>query len=186
MEAVAHKPDESRIEEHFHLVHFVLNKHKHLQSRFEYEDLFQVGCIGLLDAIRRFDPSLGLAFSTYAVPCILGKINNYRRDNRPFKGSQATKKLSPKVLSLDYVMLQDEGRPVTLKDTIPVEDDTSQFDLQMFVESLDNREKQIVNLRLNGMNQQSVSRQIGVTQVQISRMLKRISAKYQSYLKEDT
>lgn len=59
---------------------------RHLVKRFqdrgrEYDDLFQYGCLGLLKAIDRFDPSFGTAFSTYAVPVILGEIRRFLRDD---------------------------------------------------------------------------------------------------------
>lgn len=64
----------------------------------EYDDMFQVGCIGLLKAANGFDSSRGLCFSTYAVPTILGEIKRLFRDNGTIKMSRSLKENSMKVL----------------------------------------------------------------------------------------
>lgn len=58
------------------------------------EDLFQLGAIGLLKAIDRFEPSYGVAFSTYAFPHIMGEIRRYLRDNAPIKISRRQKEIA--------------------------------------------------------------------------------------------
>ena len=63
---------------------------RHILKRFtgrgyDMEDLFQIGCIGMLKAIERFDLSLGLCFSTYAVPMIAGEIRRFLRDDGMIK-----------------------------------------------------------------------------------------------------
>lgn len=60
----------------------------------ESEDLFQIGCIGLLKAVRRFDESFDVAFSTYAVPMIMGEIKRFLRDNGAVKVSRHLKELA--------------------------------------------------------------------------------------------
>lgn len=60
----------------------------------ESEDLFQIGCLGLLKAVDRFDLSLGVQFSTYAVPLIIGEIRRYLRDSGPIKVSRGLKHLA--------------------------------------------------------------------------------------------
>ena len=69
------------MEENLPLVHFVLRRFRDRGA--EYEDLFQYGCMGLLKAIDRFDPSFGARFSTYAVPMILGEVRRFLRDDAP-------------------------------------------------------------------------------------------------------
>ncbi len=69
------------MEENLPLVHFVLRRFRDRGA--EYEDLFQYGCMGLLKAINRFDPSYNARFSTYAVPIILGEVRRYLRDDGP-------------------------------------------------------------------------------------------------------
>ena len=72
---------------------------RNIAARFEgrgvdAEDLFQIGFIGLLKAIRTFDPSRACAFSTYAVPLIFGEIRRYLRDEGPIKVSRTQKRLA--------------------------------------------------------------------------------------------
>ena len=63
------------------------------------DDLFQIGCIGLIKAIDNFDTSLGVQFSTYAVPMILGEIRRYLRDNNPIRVSRSLRDIAYKALS---------------------------------------------------------------------------------------
>ena len=63
----------------------------------EYDDIFQVGCIGLMKAAEGFDDSRGLCFSTYAVPTIMGEIKRLFRDNGTIKVSRSLKELSLKI-----------------------------------------------------------------------------------------
>ena len=64
------------------------------------DDLFQIGCIGLIKAIDNFDLSQNVRFSTYAVPMIIGEIKRFIRDNGPIKVSRFLKELSAKVREL--------------------------------------------------------------------------------------
>jgi RNA polymerase sporulation-specific sigma factor len=57
----------------------------------EIEDLFQIGCIGLIKSVDKFDPSFNVRFSTYAVPMILGEIRRYFRDDGAIKVSRSLK-----------------------------------------------------------------------------------------------
>ena len=75
---------------------------RHILKRFtgrgyDMEDLFQIGCIGMLKAIERFDLSLGLCFSTYAVPMIAGEIRRFLRDDGMIKVSRSIKENAYKV-----------------------------------------------------------------------------------------
>lgn len=79
----------------------------------EYDDLFQVGCIGLLKAAEGFDESRGLCFSTYAVPTILGEIKRLFRDNGAVKVSRSLKELSMKV-QREKERIEKSGREATL------------------------------------------------------------------------
>ncbi len=71
--------------------------HKFTGKGIEYDDLYQVGCIGLIKAAERFDESLGFQFSTYAVPVILGEIKRLFRDYGPIKVSRSVKELGVKI-----------------------------------------------------------------------------------------
>src|SRR5690625_2563662 len=71
-------------------VRLVLSVIKRFRNRGEYvDDLFQVGCIGLMKSIDNFDLSHNVRFSTYAVPMIVGEIRRYLRDNNPIRVSRS-------------------------------------------------------------------------------------------------
>ena len=74
------------------------------------DDLFQVGCIGLVKAIDNFDLSHEVKFSTYAVPMILGEIKRYLRDNNTIRVSRSTRDLAYKALKLkeEYFMEKEK------------------------------------------------------------------------------
>ena len=84
-----------KVTENLNLVHTVLQRQLHIKPYMDcYDDYFQEGCIGLIYAVMRFDSSLGIAFSTYAIPNIKGVIQRYRRETyhilhvpRPLKES---------------------------------------------------------------------------------------------------
>ena len=69
------------------------------------DDLFQVGCVGLMKAIDNFDLSLNVQFSTYAVPMIIGEIRRYLRDNNPIRVSRSTRDLAYKALQVKEKMI---------------------------------------------------------------------------------
>mgnify|MGYP002746890689 FL=1 len=62
------------------------------------DDLFQVGCVGLIKAVKNFDTSVGVKFSTYAVPMIVGEVRRYLRDNNAIRVSRSVKDLAYKAL----------------------------------------------------------------------------------------
>ena len=64
------------------------------------DDLFQVGCVGLLKAVDNFDPSYGVKFSTYCVPMIQGEIRRYIRDNSSIRVSRSLKDLAYRIMKL--------------------------------------------------------------------------------------
>ena len=70
------------------------------------DDLFQIGCVGLLKAIDNFDLSFGVKFSTYCVPMIQGEVKRYLRDNNSIRVSRSVKDLSYKILKVkeEYIM----------------------------------------------------------------------------------
>jgi len=75
----------------------------------EMEDLIQIGSIGMLKAIRSFDLSRGTAFSTYAVPLIMGEIRKYLRDDGPVKVSRTQKRLGAQLLRERENIVRDKG-----------------------------------------------------------------------------
>ncbi|MBQ4052391.1 MAG: RNA polymerase sporulation sigma factor SigG [Clostridia bacterium] len=80
------------------------------------DDLFQVGCIGLIKSIDNFDLSLGLRFSTYGVPMILGEIRRYLRDNNMVRVSRATRDLAYRALSVKERLAHQMNREPTVSE----------------------------------------------------------------------
>ena len=79
----------------------VLSVIQRFNNRGEYvDDLFQVGCIGLIKAIDNFDLNQNVKFSTYAVPMIIGEIRRYLRDNNPIRVSRSMRDIAYKVLQV--------------------------------------------------------------------------------------
>ena len=182
------------------------------------DDLFQVGCIGLIKSIDNFDISQNVRFSTYAVPMIIGEIRRYLRDNNSirisrsvrdtaYKAMQVKERLTnqnqkePTVDEIAAVMelpkeevvmaLESIVEPVSLYepvysdggDTIYVmdqvgdhNDDKNWLDeiaLKEAIRGLSDREKKILSLRfLSGKTQIEVSREVGISQAQVSRIEK--------------
>ena len=71
--------------------------HRFKNNYYDKEDLFQIGCIGLMKAINNFDTNYGVQFSTYAVPIIMGEIKRYFRDDGTIKVSRSLKELNLKI-----------------------------------------------------------------------------------------
>lgn len=71
------------------------------------DDLFQVGCVGLIKAMDNFDLSQNVQFSTYAVPMIIGEIRRYLRDNNPIRVSRSIRDLAYKALSIKEKILKE-------------------------------------------------------------------------------
>lgn len=83
----------------------VLSVIQRFNNRGEYvDDLFQVGCIGLIKAIDNFDLAQNVKFSTYAVPMIIGEIRRYLRDNNPIRVSRSLRDIAYKVLQIRDVL----------------------------------------------------------------------------------
>jgi len=190
-----------------------------LNRGYEPEDLFQIGCIGLLKSVDKFDLSYDVKFSTYAVPMIIGEIQRFIRDDGTVKVSRSLKETGNKIrkakddlakklgraptiteiadylnLSPEDVLLaqeasrtptsihetvyENDGDPITLLDQIADQNETSWFDkiaLKKAIEELDERERLIVYLRYyKDQTQSEVASRLGISQVQVSRLEKRI------------
>ena len=79
------------------------------------DDLFQVGCIGLLKAVQNFDETKEVRFSTYGVPMIAGEIRRYLRDNSPIRVSRSVRDLAYRVLQCKEQLLLELGREPTME-----------------------------------------------------------------------
>lgn len=190
-----------------------------LNRGYEAEDLFQIGCIGLLKAIDKFDLSYDVKFSTYAVPMIIGEIQRFLRDDGMVKVSRSLKELANKVrktkdelskrldrfptiqevaremgvtpeeivfaqeanrspASIHERVYENDGDPITLMDMIADESDSAWFDklsLQDAIGRLTERERLIVYLRyFKDQTQSEVAKRLGISQVQVSRLEKKI------------
>lgn len=89
----------------------VLSVIQRFNNRGEYvDDLFQVGCIGLMKAIDNFDLSQNVKFSTYAVPMIIGEIRRYLRDNNPIRVSRSLRDVAYKALQVRDALVNKNSR----------------------------------------------------------------------------
>lgn len=99
----------------------VLSVLKQFHNRGEnVDDLFQVGCLGLVKAVDNFNPALGVKFSTYAVPMILGEIRRYLRDNNVIRVSRSLRKTAHKALRIREGMAKAMGREPTIEEIASV------------------------------------------------------------------
>ena len=200
-------------------VGLVWNVVKRFSNRgYEKEDLFQVGCIGLVKAIRRFDSEFETQLSTYAVPMIIGEIRRFIRDDGPIKVSRSLKELAYKIevlqsenvknckeqfsiqelsevleVSKEEIVLSLESQEYieSLDRKIYDDDETTVADkilankneydnvvdkltIKNMMNVLDENEKKIIIYRyFKEKTQTEISKIIGVSQVQISRIEKR-------------
>ena len=99
------------------------------------DDLFQVGCIGLIKALDNFDTSHGVKFSTYAVPMIIGEIRRYLRDNNSIRVSRSMRDLAYKSLQASEVLASRLQREPTVTE-IAQELDAKREDVVMALESI--------------------------------------------------
>nr|WP_090887414.1 RNA polymerase sporulation sigma factor SigG [Evansella caseinilytica] len=89
----------------------VLSVIQRFNNRGEYvDDLFQVGCIGLMKSIDNFDLSQNVKFSTYAVPMIIGEIRRYLRDNNPIRVSRSLRDIAYKALQVRDDLMSEKNR----------------------------------------------------------------------------
>jgi len=95
----------------------VLSVIQRFTNRGEYvDDLFQVGCIGLMKAIDNFDLGQNVKFSTYAVPMIIGEIRRYLRDNNPIRVSRSLKDIAYKALQVRDTLVKKNSREPSINE----------------------------------------------------------------------
>lgn len=213
---------EQLIEENLGLVWAVARRY--MGRGYELEDLYQIGCIGLIKCIDKFDLSYDVKLSTYAVPMISGEIKRFLRDDGMIKVSRSLKETAFKVnrlrqeiinqtgveprldelssiLSIDVeeivasleacievesihkVIYQNEGNAICLADKIADENDENEevlnhIMIEKMINQLTKEERQIIQLRyFENKTQSEIAQIIGISQVQVSRMEKRILIK---------
>lgn len=203
--------------------------HRFKNNYYDKEDLFQIGCIGLMKAINNFDLSYNVQFSTYAVPIIMGEIKRHFRDDGTIKVSRSLKELNLKInkvkeqlinenscdptieqianvlevdvqdvveaidsshypTSLSEPIFESDGSTIEMEDRIEDKKGKMWFEkiaLDMEVEKLDEKEKLILYLRYQlDYNQERVAKRLNISQVQVSRLEKKIITKLKSRLNE--
>ncbi len=215
----------------------VYNIAKRFSGRgYELEDLNQIGALGLIKSIKKFDTSFDVQLSTYSVPFIMGEIKRYIRDNGKIKVSRSIKELGAKInqIQKEYYLKNGQdikieqiaeilkvtkedialaidanssaivtsiNEPVYSKEsskTLNVEDiipDTKnqeamindKLTVNKLIEELQPQEKQIVMMRYyKGSTQTEVAKILGISQVQVSRIEKRILYSMKQKLQADT
>ena len=215
------------IENNLGLVHHIVKRF--LGRGYDPEDLFQIGVIGLMKAIDKFDLKLEVRFSTYAVPMITGEIKRFLRDDGMIKVSRSLKEMAVKVcmtrekLEKDYgreptleevseeigatreeivmamesaseveslhkTIYQGDGNAISLMDGIKEEKDASEelldhMLLNSLLGTLEEKERDLLRLRyFEDLTQVQVAKQLDMTQVQVSRMEKKILGKLRERL----
>lgn len=114
----------------------VLSILKRFQHRVEnMDDLFQIGCVGLLKAIDNFDLSHEVKFSTYAVPMILGEVRRYLRDNNSVRVSRSLRDIAYKALKIKEQVYNQSGEDASVEQ-IAEELQVKPFDVVQAIESL--------------------------------------------------
>ena len=207
------------IEENMGLIHQVTKRF--LGRGVEAEDLFQIGAIGLLKAVDRFDLGFGVRFSTYAVPMIAGEIRRFLRDDSMIKVSRSLKELAVKAARLREQLLMERGAEpgveelagrlgVEAEELVQAMDSCTEVEslqkvisqgdsegtsllerveqgrdeqeellrrmlLEELLASLDPKERRLIVLRFfHDRTQSQVAEELGMSQVQVSRLEKKI------------
>lgn len=168
--------------ENENLVHWVCHKYfrKQIAER-EYGDIAGIGMIGLMKAIKNFKPEKGHAFSTYAVPMIHGEINRYLRDYREdgIHVQRSKRGVIIPLVPLDAPVTDESETPVSA--LLGEEEDTTEVFLSEFLDVLENREREVCKMRVDGLVQEQIAEILGISQSQISRILKVIKEKYEQF-----
>ena len=188
---------------------------------YELEDLYQIGTIGFIKSIKRFDTGFDVKLSTYAVPYILGEIKRFIRDDGSVKVSRSIKELAGKIRDIQTRHLREYGEEIcineiakelkiskeeiavaldSLNPVVSIYEDTysndeggisvidkisndvdeseqiaNRLSIRELIENLNDRDKQIIMLRYyKNKTQMQVAKILGISQVQVSRIEKKI------------
>ena len=169
------------------------------------DDLFQVGCIGLMKAIDNFDRNLNVKFSTYAVPMIIGEVKRYLRDNHSLRVSRSLRAIAKEIdmkkedvlfaldaiatpLSLYEPVYQDGGDTLYLMDQVKDKKNkeavwVESIALKEAMNHLPDREYDIIKMRFfEGKTQTEVADEISISQAQVSRLEKNALKQMKNHL----
>lgn len=197
------------------------------RQRVSMEDLFQIGCIGLMKALNNFDVTYKVQFSTYAVPIIMGEIKRFFRDDGSIRISRSLKEgylqmLKSKeglfqvlqreptyqeiaddiqmdvsdvilafeanqfIYSLDEPIYENDGSSINLEDKVgnqKQEDIVMTLSLKEEVVKLEERDRLLLHYRYDlGMKQDEIAQKLNISQVQVSRLEKKILKKLKERL----
>ncbi len=190
---------------------------------YDLEDLYQIGCMGFIKSIKRFDTNFEVKLSTYDVPYMIGEIKRYIRDDGLIKVSRSIKELGIKIRELQKTYLNKNGKEITLAEiekelkiskedislaleatrsvesienatyvnhkdgnkisliekisTMQNEEEiiTNKLTINELINNLDKRDKEVIMLRFyKEKTQMQVAKILGVTQVQVSRIERRV------------
>ena len=157
------------------------------------DDLFQIGCIGLIKAIDNFDVTQNVRFSTYAVPMIVGEIRRYLRDNNSIRVSRSLRDTAYKALCAKEKLTRQISREPTVME-IAEEIGMSKCGEEHWIQDialndalnrLPGRERGIIEMRFfEGKTQMEVAKEVGISQAQVSRLEKGALKTMRHYLSE--
>ncbi len=196
---------------------------------YELEDLYQIGCMGFIKSIKRFDTSFDVKLSTYTVPYILGEIKRFIRDDGAIKVSRSIKELNVKIRELQKEYLLKKGKDISIEElskilkvskediTITMEANnpvesieanilnptdknmslleristgkdeqeilTNKIVLKEIIDKLDTNDREVILLRFyKEKTQMQVAKILGISQVQVSRIEKKVLEKMRKQL----
>lgn len=213
------------VENNSRLIWSIVKRFKN--NKYETDDLFQIGAMGLVKSIKRFDNQYNVKLSTFAVPYIIGEIKKYLRDDGMVKVSRSLKELNIKIemlrkqyeklgkeLSINEIEKElkeskenillaleankeiksideefEDSNENILFNKVKVEsyeeDTIKKIILKQELEKLDEKERNIIILRyFYNKTQSQIASQYGITQVQVSRIEKRVLLKMRENIKE--
>ena len=160
------------VENHFNLVRFIINR-KFNNVPIEYDDLFQVGCIGLIKAIHSYDEEKG-AFTTYASMIvtneILMEIRKLKRLIIPFCSIEETLPDNPSISYGDIIASSEQLIENELADKSCIDE---------WLNTMPKMHKRMITMSANGLNQCVISEKTGYSQSHISRILKMEKCRYE-------
>lgn len=147
---------------------------------FEYEDLFQTGCIGLIKAINSYKLNQGTKFSSYAYIKIYGEIKDYIRDNSPIKlNRQERFSKKCRVYSLDDYNLLSNGIPLkkVIKDNSKIEEtvlnNITILEIQKYISKFPSEQQQALYWKMQGKTQYEISKKLNISQPRAAYLIKK-------------